>query len=136
MTAATGYLVAASLYAGFQLTIRMVVYPQMALAGSEGWPRYEAAHQSRVSLLAGPLFAALVASIGWLALSPDGTAWWPLAAVLLAGLLLVTVAGAVPQHRTLGPAFDTAAHRRLLAWDSARVVLAVAQLLLALALVS
>ena len=52
-----------------------------------------------------------------------------LAVALFAALLLVTALGAVPQHRVLGQRFDGPAYRRLLAWDSARVVVALAQVL-------
>jgi len=60
------YLGADSLYTGFQLTIRGVVYPQMAKVPEPVWVDYEAAHQRRVSVVVGPLFAVLVFASGFL----------------------------------------------------------------------
>ncbi|SHG85865.1 hypothetical protein SAMN05443575_2946 [Jatrophihabitans endophyticus] len=116
-------LVATSLYAGFQWTIRVVVYPQFTAVPREAFHAYEAAHQRRVTVAVGPLFlfaggaavAAFVAGPGWAT---------GVAAVCVAGIVLVTGLAAVPQHRRLGDGFVPAAHARLLAVDTARLVLA------------
>jgi hypothetical protein len=123
------YALAAAGYAGFQLTIRAVVYPQFARVPAPAFPAYEGAHQRSVTPLVGLLFGALaVTTAGLLLLGPRpaGTA----AAVLLAALLGVTAFGAVPEHGRLSRAFDPLAHRRLLRWDALRVVIALAQVAL------
>ncbi len=127
------YLVATGLYAGFQLTVRLVVYPQMDGVPPPAFAAYEAAHQQRVTPLVGVLFAGLAATVLLLLLDgdlPRPAAW---AAAGLFGLLLaVTGLGAVPQHATLSGGFDAAAHGLLLRWDAVRVLIALAQLGVAL----
>jgi hypothetical protein len=124
--ATLAYAVSAGAYAGFQLTIRFVVYPQFARVPSQAFPPYERAHQRAVTPVVGVLFGALaVTSVLVVASGSRGPG--VVAPALLAALLLVTALGAVPQHRVLDDGFDVRAHRRLLAWDTARVVLALAQ---------
>ncbi|WP_299034257.1 hypothetical protein [uncultured Pseudokineococcus sp.] len=141
--AAAVHLAAAAAYAGFQWTVRVVVYPQLATAalapgGEAPFPALEAAHSRRVSRLVGPLFLLLVGSTGWLVVAGHGSADAPLA-VTAAGctavVLAATALGAVPQHRVLGSRWDPAAHRRLVRWDGVRVAAATLQLGLALVLV-
>ena len=123
------HLVVVCAYAGFQWTVRVLVYPQFAEVGTSAFADYERCHQTRVSRLAGPLFAGQAVTTGWLLLSrPAGTPAGRVvaAAVLLAGVLLVTALGAVPQHRRLSSGWDAAAHRRLLRVDGVRVALATA----------
>lgn len=141
--AAVAHLAAAAAYAGFQWTVRVVVYPQLASAarapgGAGPFPALAASHSRRVSRLVGPLFAALVGSTAWLVAVSAGTADAvpALAAAACTGVVLAaTGLGAVPQHRALGRRWDEAAHRRLVRWDDVRVVAATAQLALALLLV-
>ena len=102
------FLVATALYAGFQWTIRLVVYPQLAAAGRTDFVTYELAHQRRVSVAVGPLFVALLvttAAIVWA--PPAGTQVW--AQVTAAVLLLVELGAtwllAVPEHRALSEGF-------------------------------
>ena len=124
-----GYALAAAGYAGFQLTVRTVVYPQFARVPAQAFPAYERAHQRLVTPLVGVLFGALaVTTAGLLVVGPRpaGLA----AAALLGALLGVTALGAVPLHGRLSRMFDPAAHRRLLRWDSLRVVIALAQVTL------
>ncbi len=126
---ALALLVTAALYAGFQWTVRVVVYPQFARVLPEAFPAYEAAHQRLVSIAVGPLFAALgVAALAAFVHPPDGVprAVAALAPVLDGALLAVTGALAVPLHRRLSAGFDAATHGRLLAVDTVRLVLAVA----------
>ena len=136
-------MAAAAAYAGFQWTVRVVVYPQLATAarapgGADAFPALEAAHSRRVSRLVGPLFLALLGSTGWLVVvtsgSPDGLGA-AAAAACTAVVLATTAFGAVPQHRALGRRWDPAAHRRLVRWDDVRVAAATLQVGLALVLV-
>jgi len=124
--AAVGYAVAAGAYAGFQLTVRFVVYPQFARVPPDAFPAYERAHQRLITPLVGVLVGALaVTAAACVVAGPRGSG--VAAGALLAVLLLVTGLGAVPQHTRLGDRFDARVHRRLLAWDAVRVVLALAQ---------
>jgi hypothetical protein len=121
----TAHLVATSAYAGFQVTIRWVAYPQLAHVPGPPFAPYLAGYQRRVTRVVGPLFAALVLTTGLVVL--DGGL--PLtgriaAAALLATVLAATAFGAVPQHSRLARGWDDAAHRRLLAVDTVRVVAA------------
>src|SRR5689334_22464486 len=124
--AAVAYAVAAGSYAGFQVTVRFVVYPQFARVPADAFPPYERAHQRLITPLVGVLFGALaVTALVCVVAGPRGTGL--AAGVLLAVLLLVTGLGAVPQHDSLGDGFDAGVHRRLLAWDAVRVVVALTQ---------
>ncbi len=123
------YGLAAAVYLGFQLTVRLVVYPQLARVPGEVSTGFERAHRRSITPLVGLLFGALAVTIMALLVAgprPAGAA----AAVLFAGLLGVTAFGAVPQHATLSQGFDVRAYRRLLRWDTVRVVLALAQVAL------
>jgi hypothetical protein len=123
------YALAAAAYAGFQLTVRLVVYPQLARVPPTVAADFERAHQRLITPLVGLLFGALaLATAGLLAVGPRGPGL--VAAVLFGGMLGATAFGAVPQHTTLSRGFDEAAHHRLLRWDTVRVVLALAQLAL------
>lgn len=134
---ALAYLVAGCLYAGFQLTVRVLVYPQMALVPATAWARYELAHQRRVSLVVGPLFALQLITTGVLVTAGDTAPVGRLAAVVLLGLLLaLTAFGAAPAHGRLSQTFSESAYLALLRWDTCRVVLAVAQVALGLVTVA
>jgi protein-disulfide isomerase-like protein with CxxC motif len=117
-------------YAGFQWTVRLVVYPQFALVPADppaAFARYELAHQQRITRLVGPLFGGQVlTTAGVLAFRPDGAS---LVAALAAAALLAVVLGltgllAVPEHRRLSAGWDDAAFRRLLRVDAFRVTAA------------
>ncbi len=126
-------LTSAALYGGFQWTIRLVVYPQLARVGDRDFPAYEAAHQRAVSLAVGPLlFAFGVSSMAAMVTHPGRLTL--LAAGAFAGILALTAFGAVPEHRRLSSGFDRAAHRRLLGIDSFRLGLALAAVAAAVAL--
>lgn len=135
--AALAHLVAACTYAGFQWTVRALVYPQLADAGRAApaaFPAHEASHARRVSRLVGPLFAALVATTALLvATRPASAAAWACAGCT-ALVLSVTAVGAVPCHRALSRGFDEPAVAALLRWDAVRVAAATAQALLAVVL--
>ena len=133
------HLVSACAYAGFQWTVRAVVYPQLATAGRadpSGFAALTASHQRRTARLVGPLFAALVTTSALVvAAAPrTGLAWACAAATAV--VLAATAGGAVPQHRVLSGGFDAAAHRRLLRWDDVRVAAASAQVVCAVLLAS
>ncbi|GAB7190021.1 hypothetical protein NUM3379_07270 [Kineococcus sp. NUM-3379] len=124
------HLAAACAYAGFQWTVRVVVYPQLGDAGRaepSGFPALSAGHRRRVTGLVGPLFAALVAATALLVAAAPGSALAWACAGATAVVLGVTAVGAVPQHRVLAARWDAVAHRRLLAWDGVRVAAASAQ---------
>ena len=121
-------LLSAALYAGFQWTIRLLVYPQFAGVDAADFGEYEAAHQRRVSLVVGPLFGSLVLATAAIAVHPPrGTSYWWVAAaiVLLMVILGVTATLAVPLHTRLSHGFDAAVHRRLLRVDSIRLAAAI-----------
>jgi hypothetical protein len=123
------YGLAAAAYLGFQLTVRLVIYPQFARVPARAFAGFERAHRRLITPLVAPLFGALALSTaGLLVVGPraPGVA----AAALLAGVLAATAFGAVPQHAVLSRGFDPPAYRRLLRWDTVRVVLAAGQLAL------
>jgi hypothetical protein len=127
--AAIAHVTTTALYAGFQATVRLLVYPQMDAVPAAAFAGYEASHTRRVGRLVGPLFAAVAATTLGLLLVPGvPPAGAAAAAAGFAGILAVTAFGAVPQHARLGAGFDHAAHRRLLRWDTVRLLLALAGL--------
>ena len=127
MTLLAVHLALTAAYAGFQWTVRALVYPQFALVPPAAFPAYERRHTRRITRVVGPLFAGQCVTTLWLlADRPAGT---PLPAVLagaacLAVVLGATGLGAVPQHRRLTVAWDGAAYRRLLRVDTVRAVAA------------
>lgn len=124
-------------YAGFQWTIRVVAYPQLAEVPGPAFTTYLAAYQRRVTYLVGPLFAALVVTTALVALDGDVGDVGRVLPVLLLGVVLgATAFAAVPQHSRLSAGWDAAAHRRLLTADTVRVVAATLDAALALALLS
>ena len=129
MTLLAVHLALTAAYAGFQWTVRALVYPQFAIVPPAVFPAYERRHQQRVSRVVGPLFAGQGVTTLWLlADRPEGTPLTPVlaGAGCLAVVLAATALGAVPLHRRLGAAWDEAAHRRLLRVDSVRAVAATA----------
>ena len=129
------YGLAAAAYLGFQLTVRLVVYPQFAQVPGEASAGFERSHQRSITPLVAFLFGALALSATALLVlgpRPAGVA----AGALFAGVLAVTAFGAVPQHAVLSQGFDARAYRRLLRWDTVRVVLALAQVALGVLLLA
>jgi hypothetical protein len=127
-------LVTTAAYAGFQWTVRLVVYPQLGAVPESAFSAYERLHQRRVGYVVGPLFAALVVTtvLLWVA-RPAGIApWWPaLSSALLLVVLGVTGLLAVPLHRRLERGWDPAVHRRLLRVDAVRVAAATVNVVVA-----
>jgi hypothetical protein len=124
---AVAFVITSCLYAGFQWTVRVIVYPQMARVPAPSFARYETAHQRLASYAVGPLFAGLGCSVLALLVDPPvSTPGWapPLAAVLVGAILAITAFGAVPLHGVLAQGFDARTHARLLVVDTARLVVA------------
>jgi len=116
-------------YAGFQWTVRVLVYPQFAQVPPDAFAGYERSHQRRVTRVVGPLFVGQGATmLALLAARPAGTPLVPVlaGAACLAVVLGVTALLAVPLHRRLDRGWDPAAHRRLLRVDAVRVAAATA----------
>ena len=129
MTLLVVHLVLVAAYAGFQWTVRGLVYPQFAQVPPAAFAAYERSHQRRVTRVVGPLFAGQGATTSALLIArPAGT---PVVAVLAGAACLAVVLGvtgllAVPLHRRLDRGWDPAAHGRLLRVDSVRVAAATA----------
>jgi hypothetical protein len=123
------HLALAAAYAGFQWTVRALVYPQMSIVPPEAFPAYEHRHQRLVGRVVGPLFLGQAVTTLWLlADRPPGV---PLLAVLasalcLAVVLQLTALGAVPQHRRLDRGWDREVHHRLVRVDTVRALTATA----------
>jgi len=123
------HLMSVCAYAGFQWTVHLVVYPQLAAVPSASFVAYERAHQRRISYLVGPLFAALVVTTALLwARRPEGISLWmpALSAALLLVILAVTGLLAVPLHRRLERGWDRGAHQSLVRVDAVRLAAATA----------
>ena len=135
MTLLAVHLALTAAYAGFQWTVRALVYPQFAEVPPAAFPAYEHAHQRRVTRVVGPLFAGQGVTTLWLlAARPPGA---PAAAVVAGAVCLAVVLGvtgllAVPLHRRLDRGFDAAAFARLLRVDTVRALAATAGTLAAL----
>lgn len=129
MTLLVANLVLAAAYAGFQWTVRGLVYPQFARVPPAVFPAYERSHQRLVSRVVGPLFAGQVLTTALLlVLRPAGVPLLPVltGAATLAVVLGATALLAVPIHRRLDRGWDAGAHRRLLRVDGVRVAAATA----------
>jgi multisubunit Na+/H+ antiporter MnhB subunit len=119
------HLAVTAAYAGFQWTVRGVVYPQFDQVPAGAFAAYERRHQQRISRVVGPLFAGQLVTTAWLlATRPSGALL--AGAACLAAVLLLTALGAVPLHRRLTGGWDDAAFRRLLRVDALRVLAATA----------
>jgi hypothetical protein len=123
------HLVLTAAYAGFQWTVRCLVYPQFARVPPAAFAGYERDHQRLVTRVVGPLFAGQgLSTLLLLGLRPAGV---PVLPVLAGGACLAVVLGvtallAVPLHRRLDSGWDPTAHRRLLRVDGVRVAAATA----------
>lgn len=119
------HLGATLLMVGAIWIVQVVHYPLFAGVGGAGWAAYEASHQSRITLVVGPLMVLELATAVWLVLDrPAALPAW--AVVLGAGLIGVIWASTafvqVPLHTTLGGAFDADAHGRLVATNWIRTL--------------
>ena len=123
------HLALTAAYAGFQWTVRGLVYPQFDQVPAGAFGAYERRHQQRISRVVGPLFAGQLVTTAWLlAAPPPGTPLPPVlvSAACLGAVLALTALGAVPQHRRLTAGWDDDAFRRLLRVDTLRAVTATA----------
>lgn len=129
MTLLVVHLALVAAYAGFQWTVRVLVYPQFARVPAAAFPAYERAHQRLVTRVVGPLFAGQgITTLLLLAVRPEGVPLLPVlaGAACLAAVLGVTAFLAVPLHRRLDAGWDAVAHRSLLRVDGVRVAAATA----------
>ena len=132
-----------SMLAGLIWTIQVVHYPQFADVGTAHFPRYEAEHTRRITMLVGPLMLAELTLAAGLCYAPPppgliaAPQWVPAAGfALLVIIWMSTALLQVPEHSTLSKGFDATAHGRLvnsnwirtLGW-SARAMLAMWMLL-------
>lgn len=109
---------------GFIWTMQVLHYPLFDLVGSIEFLAYEAAHNRRFLLVAGPLTLVVLLSTVGLALSRPSQV--PLAAliawaVLLLAILVSTAAFQAPAHARLQQGFDAGVLQRLLGGNWIRV---------------
>ena len=134
LTPAAVHLAAACAYAGFQVTITVLVYPQLAAVGRSApaiFTGHEARHSARTAVVVGPLFAVLVAATAWSVVSAPTSALSWAAAACTAVVLGVTALAAVPRHDRLRRGWDPAVMAALQRVDVVRAVAALAQVVLA-----
>ena len=128
------HLLLVGAYAGFQWTVQVLVYRQFELVPPSVFTAYEAAHQRRVSLVVGPLFAGQAVTAAGLLFTGAGALRF-VSAALLAAILVLTGLFAVPLHRRLSDGFDPVAYRSLLRVDLLRAVAATGNAGVAVAMV-
>lgn len=138
--AADGWLVAlvaaTALHAGFQATVTVLVYPALALVPRHDWSRAHDLHSRTITPLVAVVYgAALIACVGAALSSPRSVTVWG-AVLATAGVFAVTALVAAPTHDRLGQGRTDALVTRLLRADRARLVLALAALVSALAAAS
>ena len=127
--AATAFLVAASVQAGFLATVTMLVYPELARVRAAHWRQAHDRHRRSIMPMMAVIYVAVAgAGAWWLAVD-----WSTLAAVAVTVAVLsmaVTAVLAAPLHRRLVRR-DDGLIDRLLRVDRMRTVLAVAAVALA-----
>ncbi|NYE36519.1 hypothetical protein F4692_001652 [Nocardioides cavernae] len=97
-------LAIAGAHLGFQLTVRLVVYPALAEVGPDGWHDAHARHSRRIAPLVAVLYPCLLAALVWaLAARPETVGAW-VAAVGGGVAMAATAASAAPTHGRLGRA--------------------------------
>ena len=119
------HLAVTAAYAGFQWTVRGVVYPQFDQVPAGAFAAYERRHQQRISRVVGPLFVAQLVTTAWLLVTRPSPPVL-VGAVCLVAVLAITALGAVPLHRRLTDGWDAAAFRALLRVDALRALAATA----------
>lgn len=101
---------------GLIWTIQTVHYPLFASVGRGSFASYETEHQSRVSLVVGPMMLLELVTGAILLAVASGSAAKAQFAVgfaLIAIIWISTALQAVPRHRELSLGFDVDAHRGL-----------------------
>ena len=119
------HLAATLLMVGVIWIVQIVHYPLFAGVGADGWAAYEASHESRITLVVGPLMVAELVTAVWLVLDrPDALpSWMVVAGAALVGVIWASTAFVqVPLHSALGGAFDADAHSRLVATNWVRTI--------------
>lgn len=103
-------------------TIQLLQYPSMAAVPPVSFPRFEEAHQRRVTAVLALFSPIELATALWLFLDPGPIpGWMPLAGGLALVVLWVsTGCFYVPLHRRLVAGFDAGVHRRLVRWNWVR----------------
>jgi hypothetical protein len=103
-------------------TMQLLQYPLMAQVPASSFPRFEAAHQRRVSWVLGIFAPAEIVTAAWLFLFPGPIpSWMPLAGgILLAAIWVSTALVYGRIHTRLSTGFDAVEHRRLLVGNWAR----------------
>ncbi len=130
-------LVAAAVHVGLELVVHLVVYPALASSSTDspaGARRAHTQHMRRMGVAVAPVYGLLgVASVGVAVADPSPRAFACLGVVVVT--FSVTGLLAVPAHEALvaepDPSRRVPLHRRLARADRARLVLALALLLLA-----
>lgn len=98
--------------------VQVVHYPLFSGVGADGWPAYEAAHQSRITMVVAPLMVLELVTAVWLVIDRPAAlpAWSVLLGAALVGVLWASTAFVqVPLHAALEQSFDTETHARLVA---------------------
>ena len=127
--AATAFLVATSVHAGFLATVTMLVYPALARVRAAHWRQAHDRHRRSIVPMVAVTYVAVAGTGAWW-LAVD---WSTLAAVAVTLAVLsmaVTAVLAAPLHRRLVRR-DDAVIDRLLRVDRMRTVLAAAAVALA-----
>lgn len=110
---------------GLIWTVQVVHYPLFAGVGEAGWAAYEVAHQSRITLVVGPLMLLEIATAVWLVVERPAPlpAWSVVLGAALVGLIWASTAFIqVPLHSALASHFDADAHARLVATNWIRTM--------------
>ena len=105
--------------------VQVVHYPLFAGVGEAGWSVYEASHQSRITVVVGPLMVLELATAVWLVFDRPAAlpAWSVVLGAALVGVIWASTAFVqVPLHAALGGAFDGGAHARLVATNWVRTL--------------
>lgn len=124
MTILLTHMAATWAMVGFIWTIQVLQYPLMAEVPPEGFPRFEAVHQRRVTAviaLFGPVEVVMAALVfltvdvvpGWLSFSSGA---------VLAAIWISTAFFYAPLHGRLADRFDTVLHRRLVTTNWIRTI--------------
>jgi len=124
---------------GLIWTIQVVHYPLFAEVGSDTFPAFESAHQSRIAaLIAFPWAVETITALMLVIWRPDGVST-PLAIAGLAvaiALVVLTVVVFAPIHGDLSDGFIASAHDRLVSLNWIRTALWSLHGLIALAILA
>lgn len=124
MSAAVGFALAATLHAGFQVTVTLLVYPVLLRTDDGRWTAAHARHSRTIAPLVAVIYLMVLVTGALLLLAgPSPLGWVALAGT---GAALATTAGlAAPLHGRL-TSYDATLARTLLVVDRLRCVAALA----------